>query len=152
MAEKRILKFDRTPVARIFSVAATCASAALFFTYLSQPPSEVETLPLLGLALLCLGTLAAAFVQYGDHIYLSDDHGVMYENWLLKRLGKHGRWMHWEDIVEVREIRDKVLILLSRDGRRTLVDAITGYAIARAEILRNAPHAIVSGTLARDDA
>ena len=152
MDEKRILKFDRTPVARIVSVAASCASAALFFTYLSQPPSDVEMLPLIGLALLCLGTLATAFVQYGDHIYVSPDYGVMYENWLLKRLGKHGRWMHWDDIVEVREIRDKVLILLSRDGRRMLVDAIIGYAIARAEILRRAPHAIVSGTLARDDA
>src|SRR5215212_10283601 len=151
MNEKRILIFDRTPVARIVSVAATCASAALFFTYLAQPPSEVEILPLIGLGLLCLGTLAAAFVQYGDHIYVSDD-GVMYENWLLKRLGKHGRWMRWEDIVEVREMREKVLILLSRDGRRMLVDAIFGYAIARAEILRRAPHAIVSGTLARDDA
>jgi len=33
-----------------------------------------------------------------------------------------------------------------------LVDAILGYAIARHEILRRAPHAIVSGTLARDEA
>jgi len=32
-----------------------------------------------------------------------------------------------------------------------LVDAILGYPIARYEILRRAPHAIVSGTLARDD-
>jgi hypothetical protein len=148
MNEKRILVFDRTPVARIVSIAASCAAGALFFSYLSEPP--IDALPLTGLALLCLGTLAAAFVQYGDHIYVGDD-GVMYENWLLKRLGRHGRWMRWEDIVEVREIRDRVLILLSRDGRRMLVDAIFGYAIARAEILRRAPHAIVSGTLARDE-
>jgi len=33
-----------------------------------------------------------------------------------------------------------------------LVDAIVGYAFARAEILRHAPHAILSGTLARDEA
>ena len=32
------------------------------------------------------------------------------------------------------------------------VDAILGYAIAGHEILRRAPHAIVSGTLARDEA
>lgn len=149
MSEKRILVFDRTPVARIVSIAASCAAGALFFSYLSEPP--IDVLPLLGLALLCLLTLATAFVQYGDHIYVSDADGVMYENWLLKRLGKHGRWMHWEDIVEVREIRDRVLILLSRDGRRMLVDAIFGYAIARAEILRRAPHAVFSGTLARDE-
>ncbi|MBV9497235.1 MAG: hypothetical protein JOZ54_23570 [Acidobacteria bacterium] len=149
MSEKRILVFDRTPVARIVSIAASCAAGALFFSYLSEPP--IDLLPLLGLALLCLLTLATAFVQYGDHIYVSDADGVMYENWLLKRLGKHGRWMHWEDIVEVREIRDRVLILLSRDGRRMLVDAIFGYAIARAEILRRAPHAVFSGTLARDE-
>jgi hypothetical protein len=31
------------------------------------------------------------------------------------------------------------------------VDAILGYAIARHEILRRAPQAILSGTLARDD-
>ena len=72
----------------------------------------------------------------------------MYENWLLKMFGRRGRWMRWEDIVEVREIKRKVLILLSRDGRRMLVDAILGYAIARAEILRRAPQAILSGTLA----
>ena len=105
---------------------------------------------MIGLILLFLGTLAAAIVQYGDHIYFSDD-GVMYENRLLAWFGKRGRWMPWSDIVEIREIRRKVLILLSRDGRRMLVDAILGYPIARYEILRRAPHAIVSGTLARDD-
>jgi len=60
--------------------------------------------------------------------------------------------LRWEDIVEVREIRRKVLILLSRDGRRVLVDAILGYAIARNEILRRASHAAFTGTLARDEA
>jgi hypothetical protein len=60
--------------------------------------------------------------------------------------------MMWEDIIEVREVREKVIILLSRDGRRMLVDAILGYTIARAEILRRAPQAILSGTLAtRED-
>jgi hypothetical protein len=74
----------------------------------------------------------------------------MYENRLLKLFGKRGRWMRWDDIVEIREIRDRVLVLLSRDGRRMLVDAILGYPIAKMEILRRAPHAIVSGTLARE--
>ena len=59
--------------------------------------------------------------------------------------------MRWEDVVEVREIKEKVLILFSRDGRRMLVDAILGYAIARNEILRRAPQAIFSGTLASND-
>jgi hypothetical protein len=59
--------------------------------------------------------------------------------------------MRWEDIVEVREVKEKILILLSTDGRRMLVDAILGYAIARAEILRRAPQAIKSGTLAEDE-
>ena len=76
----------------------------------------------------------------------------MYENRLLSLFGRRGRWMRWEDIVEVREVKQKVLILLSRDGRRMLVDAILGYAIARAEILRRAPQAILTGTLAtRED-
>jgi hypothetical protein len=150
MAAKRILKFDRTPIARLVSCAAAFGSAALFFDYLAGSADDLDPWPLAGLALLCIGTLIAAVVQYGDHIYVSDD-GVMYENRLLKLFGKRGRWMRWEDIVEVREIKEKVLILLSRDGRRMLVDAILGYAIARAEILRRAPHAIVSGTLARDD-
>jgi hypothetical protein len=74
----------------------------------------------------------------------------MYENRVLSWLGRRGRWMRWEDIIEVREIRRKVLILLSRDGRRMLIDAILGYAIARNEILKRAPHAVVSGTLAQD--
>ena len=145
----RILKFDRTPVARLISCAASFASAALVFDYLSKGEKEIEALPMTGLILLFVGTLAAAVLQYGDHIYLSDD-GLMYENWVLKHLGRRGRWMRWEDVVEIREIKQKVLILFSRDGRRMLVDAILGYAIAKHEILRRAPQAIMSGTLARD--
>jgi len=143
------LRFDRTPVARLISCGATFASAALVFDYLSKGASEFEILPFSALVLLFLLTLAAAVVQYGDHIFLSEI-GVMYENRVLRWLGKRGRWMRWEDIIEVREIRRKVLILLSRDGRRMLVDAILGYAIARNEILKRAPHAVVSGTLAHD--
>ncbi len=151
MTQGRILKFDRTPIARLVSCAATFGSAALLFDYLSHGADEIEFFPFAGLLLLFLGTLAAAVVQYGDHIYVSDD-GVLYENRLLSLFGKRGRWLRWEDVVEVREIKRKVLILLSHDGRRVLVDAILGYPIARNEILRRAPHAIVSGTLARDGA
>ena len=147
----RILKFNRTPVAQLVSCAAVFGSAALFFQYLSHGWNEVEPLPFAGLILLFLGTLAAAAVQYGDHIYVSDD-GVLYENRLLSLFGKRGSWLRWEEIVEVREIRRKVLILLSADGRRVLVDAILGYAIARNEILRRAPHAMFTGTVARDEA
>ena len=145
-----IIRFDRTPIGRLVSCAATFASAALVFEYLSHGAGEIEAVPLIALILLFLGTLAAAIVQYGDHIYFSDE-GLMSENRLLSLFGKRGRWMRWEDIVEVREMKKKVLILLSRDGRRMLVDAILGYPIARNEILRRAPGAIVSGTLARDD-
>jgi hypothetical protein len=150
MDRNTILKFDRPPLSRLISCAAAFGSAALVFTYLADHPTDARPLPVIGLILLFLGTLAAAIIQYGDHIYFSEL-GVMYENRLLKLFGKRGRWMRWEDIVEIREVRDKVLILLSVDGRRMLVDAILGYAIARAEILRRAPQAIVSGTLARDD-
>jgi hypothetical protein len=146
----RILKFDRTPVARLISCAASFASAALLFDYLSKGEKEIEALPILALILLFLGTLAAAAVQYGDHIYLSDD-GLMYENWVLKQFGKRGKWMRWEDIVEVREIKRKVLILFSRDGRRMLVDAILGYAIAKNEIVKRTPQAIFSGTLVQEE-
>ena len=107
-------------------------------------------LPILGLILLFLGTVAAMILQYGDHIYFSDD-GVMYENKLFALFGRRGQWIKWGDIVEIREVREKVLILLSCDGRRMLVDAILGYAIARAEILRRAPQAILSGTLAPEE-
>jgi len=147
----QILKFDRTPVARLISCAAAFGSAALVFDYLSKNANEIETLPLAGLMILFLGTLAAAAVQYGDHIYVSDA-GVLYENRLLAMLGKRFHWLRWEDVVEVREIKRKVLILLSRDGRRILVDAILGYPIARHEIVRRAPHALITGTLAQDDA
>jgi len=147
----RILKFNRTPVAQLVSCAAVFASAALFFQYLSRGWDDVALLPLAGLILLFLGTLAAAVVQYGDHIYVSDD-GVLYENGVLTWFGKRGRLLRWEDVVEVREIKRKVLILLSSDGRRVLVDAILGYAIARNEILRRASHAVFSGTLAREEA
>ena len=151
MDRKKILVFERPPISRLISCAAAFGSAALFFTYLAENADDVRPLPIIGLILLFLGTVAAAVVQYGDHIYLSDQ-GVMYENRLLSMFGRRGRWMMWEDIVEVREVREKVIILLSRDGRRMLVDAILGYAIARAEILRRAPQAILTGTLAtRED-
>lgn len=150
MSDDGILIFERTPVQRILSCAAAFASAALFFLYLSRHPHDFELLPMLGLVLLFLGTVVAMILQYGDHIYFSDV-GVKYENRLLTMFGRHSDWMRWEDIVEIREVKQRVLILLSRDGRRMLVDAILGYAIARAEILRRAPQAILSGTLARDD-
>jgi hypothetical protein len=150
MTDSTVLVFERPPVPRIVSCAASFGSAAIFFMYLSEHPTDYAFLPMAGLVLLFLGTVAAAVLQYGDHIYLSDV-GVKYENRLLTWFGRRGDWMRWEDIVEVREVKDKILILLSRDGRRVLVDAILGYAIARAEILRRAPQAILSGTLARDD-
>lgn len=150
MSDDNLLVFERPPVPRIVSCAAAFGSAAIFFMYLAEHPTNYEALPMIGLVLLFLGTLVAMILQYGDHIYLSDT-GLKYENRLLKWLGRHGRWMRWEDIVEVREVKQKVLILLSQDGQRMLVDAILGYAIARREILRRAPQAILSGTLARED-
>jgi hypothetical protein len=148
--ERELLVFERPPVPRIISVAAVCASAALVFNYIARNEGEIDVLPFTGLILLFLGTLAAAIVQYGDHIYVNDE-GVMYENTVLRLLGRPGRLMRWDEVVEIREIKQKMLILFSRDGRRLLVDAIVGYPFARAEILRRAPHATLSGTLPRDD-
>ncbi|HEV7241423.1 MAG TPA: hypothetical protein VGQ36_19480 [Thermoanaerobaculia bacterium] len=150
MEDQHLLVFERPPVQRIVSCAAAFGSAAIFFMYLAEHPTDYEALPMIGLVLLFLGTLVAMVLQYGDHIYFSDL-GVKYENRLLAWFGKHSDWMRWEDIVEVREVKEKILILLSTDGRRMLVDAILGYAIARAEILRRAPQAIKSGTLAEDE-
>jgi hypothetical protein len=150
MSHDEILVFERPPIPRIISCAASFGSAAIFFMYLAEHPYDYELLPMAGIVLLFLGTVAAAILQYGDHIYLSDV-GVKYENRLFKLFGKKGRWMLWEDIVEVREVREKILVLLSRDGRRLLVDAILGYPIARALILRRTPQAILSGTLVGDD-
>ncbi|HYC92232.1 MAG TPA: hypothetical protein VEO54_23690 [Thermoanaerobaculia bacterium] len=150
MNDDTLLVFERPPVSRIISTAAVFGSAAIFFMYLAEHPTDYRPLPMFGLILLFLGTVVAMVLQYGDHIYFSDI-GVKYENRLLTLFGKRGHWMRWEDIVEVREVKQKILILLSRDGQRMLVDAILGYAIARAEILRRAPQAIKSGTLARDD-
>ena len=150
MPEGKIVVFDRTPVARLFSCAAAFGAAALLFDYLSRGAAEIEALPLLALVGLVVGTIIAALIQYGDHIYMSSS-GVLYENRFLPFLSKRGRWLRWEDVVEVREIKQKVLVILSRDGRRVLVDAIFGYAIARNEIVRYASHAVFSGTLARDD-
>jgi hypothetical protein len=146
----QILKFDRSPVARLISCAASFGSAALVFDYLSKGEKEIEVFPIISLILLFLGTLAAAVLQYGDHFYLSDE-GLMYENWVFRKFGKRGRWLPWDEVVEVRELKEKLLILFSRDGRRIVVDAILGYAIARNEILRRAPQAVFSGTLARED-
>src|SRR6185369_3319473 len=121
MNDETILKFDRNPVSRLISCAAVFGSAALVFVYLAKSADDIDILAFGGLILLFLGTLAAMIMQYGDHIYVGRA-GVMYENRLLKALGRPGRWMQWEDIVEIREIRRQVLVLLSRDGRRMLVD------------------------------
>lgn len=150
MKDESLLVFERPPVQRIVSCAAAFGSAAIFFMYLAEHPTNYEVLPMTGLVLLFLGTVVAMVLQYGDHIYLSDI-GLKYENRVLSWFGKRGQWMRWEDIVEVREVKQKVLILLSQHGQRMLVDAILGYAIARREILRRAPQAILSGTLARED-
>jgi hypothetical protein len=150
MNEQPMIVFERPPVSRIFSCAASLGAAAVFFLYLSEHPYDYELLPMIALIVLFLGTLAAAVLQYGDHIYFSEV-GVKYENRLFRLFGKRGEWMRWEDIVEIREVRRKILILLSSDGQRMLVDAILGYPIARAEIVRRAPQAILSGTLAGDD-
>jgi len=150
MNDNKLLVFERSPVTRIVSCAATFASASIFFMYLAANPDDYEILVLAGLVLLFLATVAAAVLQYGDHIYFSE-FGVKYENRLFSLFGKRGHWMRWEDIVEVREVKRKILILFSHDGRRMLVDAILGYAIARAEILRRAPQAVLSGTLASEE-
>ena len=147
MSDDNLLVFERPPVPRIVSCAAAFGSLAIFFMYLAANADDLQVLPIAGLVLLFLGTVAAAILQYGDHIYFSD-FGLKYENRLLTWFGKRGHWMRWEDIVEVREVKQKVLILLSNDGQRMLVDAILGYAIARNEILRRAPQALLSGTLA----
>jgi hypothetical protein len=148
----KTIVFDRTPVARLISCAATFGSAGLFFDalarYLSQEPRSI--LPMLGFALLFLGTLFSALLQYGDHIYVSPQ-GVLYENRWLPFFGQGRTWLNWEEVIEIREVRRKILILLASDGRRMLVDAIAGYVIARREILRRAPHAVISGTLTRED-
>ena len=150
MPDDSLLVFERPPVSRIFSIAAALGSAAVVFMYLAEHPTDYRPLALAVFILLFLGTVAAAFMQYGDHIYLSNA-GLKYENRFLAFFGKRSDWMRWEDIVEIREVRRKVLVLLSRDGRRLLVDAILGYAIARSEIVRRAPQAILSGTLALHD-
>lgn len=142
-----ILVFDRSPVTRLFSCAAVFASAALVFNYIAQSAGDIDVLSLGFFLLIFLGTVAAAIFQYGDHIYFSDN-GVMYENKVFSLFGRRGRWMRWEDIIEIRELRKNVLVLLSRDGQRMLIDAILGYAIARNEVLKRAPQAILSGELA----
>ncbi len=150
MSTNQILVFERSPISRLISCAASFASAALVFRYIAVSADDIRVLPMTGLVLLFIGTVVAMILQYGDHIYFSDA-GVMYENKLFARFGKRGRWMRWEDIIEIREVKKKVLILLSSDGQRLLVDAILGYAIARAEILRRAPQAVLSGTLAPNE-
>lgn len=145
------LVFDRTPVAKIISCAAVFASASLLFDYLSGAPHDVDVLPIIGFSALCVGTILSALLQYGDHIYFTNEM-VMYRNRLLPLLARNGAAMRWEEIVEIREIRNKILVLFSRDGRRLLVDSIGGYAIAKREILRRAAHATVSGTLVEEEA
>lgn len=142
------LVFDRTPVARIISIAAVLGSASLVFDHLSGGRDAIHPLGLTALVLLFIGTVFSALLQYGDHIYLTRE-GLVYQNRLFPLMARKGSAMRWDEVIEVREIRQKILVLFSRDGRRILVDSITGYAIARNEILKRTPHATLSGTLTR---
>ena len=144
------LIFDRTPVARLISCAAVFASAALLFDYLSRGPGNLRFLPLLGFTLLVVGTIASALVHYGDRIYLSP-HGLLYRNRFLSIFGRPDGWLPWRDVVEVHEIRRRILILFDHEGNRMVVDTVMGYPLARREILRRTPHALISGTLDRKD-
>ena len=145
--EGHTLVFDRTPIAKIISCVAVFGSAAIFFEYIASGDIGVFTTVIL--ALVVVGTIMSALMQYGDHIYVSSE-GLLYRNRLLPIMGE-AMWMAWEEVVEIREVRSKILVLLSADGRRLLVDAIAGYAIAKQEILRRAPHAVISGTLTKED-
>ncbi|HVR44136.1 MAG TPA: hypothetical protein VMS56_11915 [Thermoanaerobaculia bacterium] len=148
--ETTTLVFDRTPVARLASCAAAFGSAALFFDYLSRSPDRLSPLALAGLGVLVVGSVLAALLQYGDHIYVGPE-GLLYVNRWLPIARKEAGWMRWDEVVEVREVRRKILLLLSSDGRRLPVDSIAAYPLARREILRRTPHAVISGTLTRED-
>lgn len=144
------LVFDRAPLGKVISCAAVFASGALLFSYLSKEPSELRFLPILGLTALLAGTILAALVQYGDRIYLGP-HGMMSRNKFLGAFGKADMWISWKEVVEITEVRRKILILFDEQGTRFIVDAIAGYPLARREILRRSPHAVISGTLDRSD-
>jgi len=141
------LVFDRTPLARIVSCTAVFGSAGILLAYLAS--GDIAWYSVAGLSLLFLGTVASALMQYGDEIVL-DPVGVKYRNRLLPLPGS-GTSFHWEEIVEIREIRRKILVIFAADGRKLLVDAIAGYAIARREIVRRAPEAELSGTLVAEE-
>lgn len=147
---RQTLVFDRTPLARLISCAAAFGSAALFFDYLSRGAAQIRIVPLVGLIFLVVGTILSALLQYGDRIYVGPE-GLLYENRWLPILRRGTSALRWDDIVEIREVRRKILVLLSADGQRMLVDAIAGYAIARREILKRTPHAVISGTLTPED-
>lgn len=132
-------------------MAAALGTSGLLIDYMTLGSDERTVGGIIGLSLLALGSILAALVQYGDRIYLSAE-GLVYLNRFLPRFGRGNRSIRWEDVVEIREIRRKVLILVSRDAQRMVVDAIAGYAVARREILRHLPQrAVISGTLEKED-
>jgi hypothetical protein len=145
-AQADTLVFDRTPLARIVSCTAVFGSAGIFFAYIAS--GDTAWYSIAGLVVLFLGTLASALMQYGDEIVV-DAEAVRYRNRLLPFPGS-GTSLRWEDIVEIREIRRRILIVFAADGRKLLVDAIGGYAVARTEIVRRAPEAELSGTLVEE--
>ncbi|MBI2213521.1 MAG: hypothetical protein HYU52_07735 [Acidobacteria bacterium] len=137
------LVFDRTPLARLVACTAVFGSAGILVAYLAS--GDIAWYSVVALALLFLGTVASALMQYGDEIVV-DTVCVRYRNTILPFPGS-GTTLRWDEIVEIREIRRKILILFATDGRKLLVDAIAGYAIARSEIVRRAEKAELSGTL-----
>lgn len=145
-----ILVFRRTVPARALSMAAALGSTGLWIDYLTLEPGERTMAGLVILSVLAAGSILAALVQYGDRIYLSAE-GLLYRNSFLPRFGRGNRSIRWDEVVEIREIRRKVLVLFAGDARRMVVDAIAAYPIARREILRHAPQAVISGTLERED-
>ena len=89
--------------------------------------------------------LAAVIIQSGDHIYLTSA-GVMFENRFLRVFGRRGRWMHFEDIVEIRMLLDGV----DSDRREALLlTQVLGLSYAEAAEICGCPVGTIRSRVAR---
>ncbi|MEE9218335.1 MAG: hypothetical protein V3U98_04635 [Acidobacteriota bacterium] len=128
--------YRRTLGSRLLALAAALLFAGLCLQIMAWPPEEGAGRGLAVCGLLLLLSLVLVAQNFGDRIELNEG-GVRFRNLWRERFGLGaGRFLRWDEVEDVREIRrdqrpallqgGRAVLVLSRSGRRYVFDSIEG--------------------------